>query len=93
MIGLILLTLSGIGCVILGTAFTPLFIARLALLVILWLLGLFIDNVIEHKFEKHAPVEDESMTSGFARIQKQHLAIKALTTLVFYVITIAGVLY
>jgi hypothetical protein len=91
-VGLILLTLSGIGWVILGTPFTPLFIAKLALVVMLWTLGLFIDNAIEPKFEKLAPVADESVTPGFVRTQKQHLRLEALATVVFYVITITGIL-
>ena len=46
--GLILLTLSGIGWLILGYGFSAQLIAKIILVVVIWALGPVIDNVIEH---------------------------------------------
>jgi ABC-type polysaccharide/polyol phosphate export permease len=65
--GPILLTLSALGWVLQWTAFTILFIVKLALVIQLWMLGLFIDNVIEPRFEKLTPVIGEQFTKEFIR--------------------------
>ncbi len=91
-IGLILLTLSGIGWILLGTYFTPLFIIKLFLVGSVWVVGPFIDNAVEPKFKKLAPAPSEQATPEFIRIQKQYLLLEAFATLLFYVITILGIL-
>jgi len=45
--GLILLTLSGIGWLILGYGFSAQLIAKIILVVVIWALGPVIDKVIE----------------------------------------------
>lgn len=90
--GLILLTLSGIGWILLGTGFTPFFITKLVLVVSIWILGPYIDNVIEPKFKKLAPTIGESPTKEFVKIQKKYLVMESIATMLFYVITIMGVL-
>jgi len=48
-LGLILLTLSGIGWLLLGYSSTPLLIVKLFLVAAIWILGPVIDNSIEPK--------------------------------------------
>ena len=90
--GLILLTLSGIGWVLLGTSFTPFFITKLVLVVLIWILGPYIDNAIEPKFIKLAPPIGESPTKEFVKVQKKYLIMETIATMLFYAITIMGVL-
>jgi len=90
--GLILLTLSGIGWILQGTPFTSLFIIKLILVVLIWILGPYIDNVIEPKFKELAPMPGDSPTKEFVKMQKKYLAVEAIATMLFYVITIMGVL-
>lgn len=91
-IGLILLTLSGIGWILLGTYFTLLFIIKLFLVGVVWVVGSLIDNVVEPKFKKLAPAPGEQASLEFIRIQKQHLLLEVFATLLFYVIMILGAL-
>jgi hypothetical protein len=90
--GLILLTLSGIGWILMGTYFTTIFIIKLFLVGAVWVVGPVIDNVIEPKFKKLAPAPAEQATPEFIRIQKQYLLLELLATTLFYVIIILGVL-
>jgi hypothetical protein len=53
-LGLVLLTLSGIGWLLVGYPFTPLLVVKLVLVGIVWVLGPIIDNTAEPKFQKLA---------------------------------------
>jgi hypothetical protein len=91
-LGLILLTLSGIGWLLLGYPFTPRLFVKLIFVVAIWALGPFIDNAVEPKFQKLAPAPDEPTSPEFIRIQKQHLTLEVIATALFYVIIIMWVL-
>jgi hypothetical protein len=91
-LGLILLSLSGIGWIVLGTLFTPLFIVKLALVLVIWVVGPVIDNVFEPKFMKLAPEPGKKATPEFIQIQKKLLILEILATSLFYAITVIGVL-
>ncbi|NIT61707.1 MAG: hypothetical protein GWN00_37555 [Aliifodinibius sp.] len=90
--GLILLTLSGIVWIILGTAFTALFIIKLILVVAIWIMGPIIDNVLEPKYKKLAPVPGSQISVEFAGIQQRLIFLETLATADFYIITILGIL-
>jgi hypothetical protein len=89
--GMILLTLSGIGWIIMGYSFSTLFIVKLVLVGVVWLLGPIIDNLIEPAFIRLVPLTGENATPEFVRIQKQYLAIEITATMLMYAITIIGV--
>ncbi len=91
-VGLVLLTLSGIGWLLMAYPFTLLLVVKLILVVMIWVLGPFIDNVVEPKFQKLAPTPGESASSAFIRIQKQYLALEVIATVLFYVIVVIWVL-
>ena len=91
-LGQVLLTLTGIGWMFVGYAFTPLIIIKMVLLGLLWVLGPLIDNVFQPKFEKSAPSSGESASTAFVKIQKQLLAAEIAATGLFYVLMILGVL-
>jgi len=91
-LGLILLTLSGIGWIILGTPFTTLFIIKLTLVLALWVLGPIIDNVFEPKYLSLIPVSDQPVTKVFIKAKKNFIIMETLATGLFYVIMVIGVL-
>lgn len=90
--GLVLLTLSGLGWVLLGYQFTPRLVVKLVLVGAIWVIGPIIDNVVEPGFRQLAPVSGEPASPAFARIQKRYLALEAAATLLFYVIVVIWVL-
>lgn len=90
--GIILMTLSGIAFLIMGYPFKMLLIVKLILVGMIWVLGPIIDNVVEPKLEKLMPVQGQAFSPAFSKIHKQHLALEITTTLLMYLITIIGVL-
>ena len=91
-LGLILLTLSGIGWIILGTSFTILFIVKLTLVVTLWVLGPIIDNSIEPKYLRLVPISGQPATTEFIKIQRNYVFMETIATGLFYAIMVIGVL-
>ena len=69
-LGQTLLTLSGIGWILLGTTFTPLFITKIILVLAIWVLGPFIDNTVEPSFKNLAPTSGEKPSLEFKHVQK-----------------------
>jgi hypothetical protein len=91
-IGQVLLTLSGIGWLIVGYSFSTLIIIKIILLGSLWVVGPLIDNLFSPKFQKSAPAPGESVSLSFVKSQKQLLAMEILATGLFYVLLVLGVL-
>jgi hypothetical protein len=91
-LGLGLLTLSGIGWLLLGYPFTPTLVVKLALVAAIWVLGPLIDNVVEPKFRKLAPGPGEPASPAFIIIQKRYLMMEIIATGLFYVIILMWVL-
>ncbi len=90
--GIILLTLSGIGWLIIGYDLTPLLIAKLVLVVVIWALGPIIDNVLEPKFRDLAPQPGAQATASFLHIQQRYVLVEAVATGLFYIIIVMWVL-
>jgi len=91
-VGMILLTLSGIGWLFVGYPFTTLLIVKVGFVGLIWVLGPIIDNVVEPKFEKLAPLPGDLASPAFTSIQRKHLALEIAATVLMYTITIMGVL-
>lgn len=85
-LGMILLTLSGIGWLLTGFPFTPLLIMKIVLFVAVWVLGPIIDNVVEPKFISLIPQPGEVPSATFIRAHKHYMAFEIIATLLFYVI-------
>jgi len=90
-LGQMVLTLSGICWLLLGYHLTFLLGVKLALVAAIWVLGPFIDNVVEPKFHNLAPATGEPASPDFVRIQKQHFTLESIATLIFYVIIVLWV--
>lgn len=90
--GLILLTLSGIARLILGYPFTPKLILKISLIVVIWLLGPIIDNVIEPKLKSLSDSPNTSSTPALLLVQKQYLALEFTATGLFYFIVFIWIL-
>ncbi len=91
-LGLVLLTMSGIGWLLVGYRFTPRLIVKLALVAAIWVLGPVIDNVVEPKFRELAPGPGESPSPAFMRAQRHYLLLEVTATGLFYVIVVMWVL-
>jgi hypothetical protein len=87
-LGLVLLTLSGIGWLLLGYPFSSLLVVKVILVGAIWVLGPVIDNVVEPKFMKLAPALGEPASAAFIRAQKQYLTLEIIATLLFYFIIV-----
>jgi hypothetical protein len=91
-LGLALLTLSGVGWLLLGYPFTSLLVVKLVLVGAIWVLGPIIDNVVEPRFQKLAPGAGEPPSHEFIRIQRRYLLLEGTATGLFYVIVVMWML-
>jgi hypothetical protein len=91
-LGMVLLTASGLGWLLLGYVITTVLAVKLAFVLALWLLGPFIDNVVEPRFRRLAPSPGDSASADFLRAHRQYLAVEAVATGTFYLIVIIWVL-
>jgi len=91
-IGQSLLTLTGIVWLFFGYPITTLIIFKIILVLLLWVLGPYIDNALAPKFAALAPKAGETPSPEFVVIQKKHFAVEMLATVIFYVIMIMGTL-
>lgn len=88
---MVLLTLTGIGWLLLGYPFTTRLLVKLLLVAMIWVMGPLIDNVVEPRFQKLAPAPGKPNSSAFIRIQKQYLALEISATLIFYIVIVMWV--
>ncbi len=91
-LGLLLMTLSGIIWLILGYGFPTRMIIKLVLVAIVWILGIVIDNVTEPQFIRFAPSDGDDASPAFIRIERRHLVLESLAAFVFFIIMVMGVL-
>ena len=91
-LGLVVMTTSGIAFLILGYPITPRLVVKLILVGAIWIMGPIIDNVVEPRFQKLVPALGEPPSPAFGRIQKQYLALELAATGLFYVILVIWVL-
>lgn len=89
-LGLVLLTLSGIGLLWAGVPVTSLLIAKLILVAALWAVGPFIDRVVEPQFRALIPTPSAEPTLAFTHALKRYVTFEAIGTGLFYVITAMG---
>jgi len=89
-VGLILLTLSGIGWLVLGYRFTPLLVVKILLVVAVWVLGPYIDRVVEPRFAQLIPQSGEAVSPAFIAIQRRYLAMETVATVLMYAVLLIG---
>jgi len=92
-LGLVLLTLSGIGWLLLGYPWTPVLVVKLALVLAIWLLGPIIDKVAEPAFRRLAPASGEPASPAFLQAQRRYLAVEATATGLFYAVIVVWTLF
>lgn len=85
-LGMALLTLSGIGWLLLDYEITTRLVVKLALVAATWILGGTIDKVAEPAFLRLAPAAGAGATPEFTRARRRYLALESSATLLFYVI-------
>jgi hypothetical protein len=89
-IGIGLLTLSGIGWIILGFPFSGLLVAKIVVVVLVWILGPTIDNAIEPKFLKLASAPDTLSSPEFAAVSKRYLTAEIVATALLFAALLLG---
>ncbi len=90
--GMILVTLSGLVWLVIAYDFTALLILKIILVGAIWILGPYIDKVVEPKFRRLAPAVGDAATSDFIRVQNQYLVVELSATLLFYIIIVLWML-
>lgn len=91
-LGMILLTLSGIGWLFAGYSLTSRLIVKIIIFVVIWILGPIIDNVLEPRFFKLAPAPGETASPEFISIMNKYMILDTIAGGLFYVIVIIWVL-
>lgn len=91
-LGIILLTLSGIGWLIMGYHLTVALVVKLVLVGAIWVIGPVIDNVVEPRFRALVPAAGEAASPALIRMEKQYLALEIIATSLFYIIMTMWVL-
>ena len=91
-LGLILLTLSGIGWLLLGFPITTRLIVKLVLVAAVWIIGPVIDHAIEPKFQKLVSSPGEPASLELVKSHKKLLAFEIVATGLFYVIILMWLL-
>lgn len=91
-VGLALLTMSGIGWLLSGSQLTAQLAVKLALVAAILVLGPVIDNVVEPRFWKLAPAPGESASAAFRQVQRRYLVLETMATGLFYVIVFLWIL-
>ena len=91
-LGLILMTLSGIGWMLLGYGFQPRLVVKLVLVGVIWIMGPIIDNVVEPRFRKLAVPEEGSFSQAFFSVRTQYMVLEVTATALFYIVLVLGIL-
>lgn len=91
-LGMVLVTLSGIGWLLLGYPFSALLVVKLVLVAGVWVLGPVIDNVAEPRFRTLAPASGAAPSPEFLRAQSRYLTLEVAATGLFYVVLVLWVL-
>jgi hypothetical protein len=86
--GMTLLTLSGIGFLMVGFPFTSRLAVKVVVVAALWGLGPIIDNVLEPKFRTLAPEAGAPAPLEFIKAQGRYVATEILATSLFYLIIV-----
>ena len=86
--GMILLTLSGIGWLIMGYGWSPRLVVKVILFGLVWVLGPVIDNVVEPRFRGLVPDPGGVASPAFIVARRQYLTLEIMATLLFYVIIV-----
>lgn len=90
-LGLILLTLSGIGFAALGYPEKQLLLVKHVLIAVLWGNGLFVVFSLSPKLTKLAPKPGQPPTQEFLSIQRQVQVMGILGIILWYTITVMSV--
>ena len=91
-LGQVMLTLSGIGWLLIGYAFTPRLVVKVVLVGAIWVLGPLMDKKVEPRFRALAPAVGEPASVEFLQSLKTYLSMEIVATGLFYAIVLLWVL-
>jgi len=90
-LGLILMTVSGVTWLFLGYPLTNMLIVKIILVSMVWIIGPMIDNTIEPKFV--AAVSRENQSSEEVKTSyNRYFTFELVATSMFYAVTVLGIL-
>ncbi len=89
-VGLVLVTVSGGYWLTRGYPWSPLLVAKVVIVGVIWVLGPIIDNVVEPKLARLAPVREAEPTPAFHSTQRVYLAAEICATGLMYGAVIIG---
>ncbi|MBI4913154.1 MAG: hypothetical protein HY823_10485 [Acidobacteria bacterium] len=90
--GLMLLSLSGIGWMLLGRPFTLLLIAKLSAAALLWMVGPLIDKVVEPRFRSAFSMAGAAPSNHFLRAERSYIHMEVAATALMFAATVMGAL-
>jgi hypothetical protein len=90
--GMALLTLSGIGWLLLGRPITPMLAVKLVLSLLIWVLGPMIDKVAEPRFRRLASSGNGEVTPAFLAAERNYGRLEVAATGLMLVVTVIGAL-
>jgi len=90
--GMALLTLSGIGWLLLGRPITALLVVKLVLSLLIWVLGPMIDKVAEPRFRQLAPADEGEVSPAFLAAERNYKWLEVVATALMVVVTVIGAL-
>ena len=91
-VGIVLLTLSGIGWLVLGYPLTSRLAVKLVLVAAIWVMGPVIDNMIEPRFRRASLAPEPAAAPAFARLAGLYLGFELAATGLFYAVIVYWVL-
>lgn len=92
LVGLALLTLSGIGWLLIGYGITARLVVKIVMVLAIWAVGPVIDKVVEPEFRALAPSPGEAASPAFLQAQRRYLLVETIATGLFWVIVVFWVL-
>ena len=87
-LGIVLLTLSGIGWLVLGYPMTPRLVAKLVLVAAIWGRGPIIERGVEPRFRGLTAGPEAAPPPAFIQVRRRYLARDITATLLLYVIIV-----
>jgi len=91
-LGMVLLTLSGIGWMIVGYPMSRELGLKFAPVAALWVLGPWIDKQVEPRFAHAVAATGDSVSPAFAMAHRRFLVIEGVATGLFYLIVLGWML-
>ncbi len=86
--GLALLTVSGIGWIVLGYPLSRVLIVKIILVASIWVAGPVIDKILEPRFRRLAPAPGQAESAEFRAARTRYVVVEITATALFFAIIV-----